>query len=304
MENALHLAFQPHSRLTLVYTRDGFDAGSSTKEAFGMLSGFPLDGYLKAGRLRTPFGLRTDDHTVATRNGFLDFFAPLAQFSGAGDYVVPGFLPYDPRQPDMGVEAGAGYGPILARLAVTNGNTHPLRFGPDVRNQAITAKLIYTASGYQGGISLYDDFHPEYDFSVFPAQLLGVRATRWGAYGLAHGWNLAFHYEVAAGTDAYGAAKLNSLAWYGELDWRVTQGINLRARADRMELARGAGTALDLGRLNTHTRYALEGEFDPVPFAQIRWTLRYVDHAAERLPGLGVGVEDERQAYLQFHFSY
>ena len=32
MENAFHLTFQPHSKLTLVYTRDGFDAGSQGRQ--------------------------------------------------------------------------------------------------------------------------------------------------------------------------------------------------------------------------------------------------------------------------------
>jgi hypothetical protein len=34
-----------------------------------------------------------------------------------------------------------------------------------------------------------------------------------------------------------------------------------------------------------------------VPFAELRWTLRYIDHQDPLL-------DDERQAYLQMHFSY
>jgi hypothetical protein len=49
MENAFYLTFQPHAMLTLVYARDGFNEGSSTKDAFGMISGLPVNGYLKAG---------------------------------------------------------------------------------------------------------------------------------------------------------------------------------------------------------------------------------------------------------------
>src|SRR5689334_15015503 len=43
MESSVHMAFQPHQRLALVYSRDGFDEGSTTKEAFGKISGFPMD---------------------------------------------------------------------------------------------------------------------------------------------------------------------------------------------------------------------------------------------------------------------
>src|SRR5258705_13926590 len=78
MESALHIVFQPHPRLTLVYTNDAFSATQSFTlarpgEAFGLIGGFPFDGYLRAGRFRVPFGLRMDDHTVATRAGYLDF---------------------------------------------------------------------------------------------------------------------------------------------------------------------------------------------------------------------------------------
>ena len=73
------MAFQPHPRLTLVYTQDGFETGARvTREAWAMI-GLTPDYYLRAGVFRSPFGLRMDDHTVATRNGFTDF-QPLGAF--------------------------------------------------------------------------------------------------------------------------------------------------------------------------------------------------------------------------------
>ena len=53
MENAFHLTFQPHPKLTLVYTRDGFDNASTSKDAFGMIT-LPGNGYLKAGPINQP----------------------------------------------------------------------------------------------------------------------------------------------------------------------------------------------------------------------------------------------------------
>ena len=70
MENALHVAFQPHSRLTFLYSTP---QGQSGGDALGIIGGFPWGGYIKGGSFRVPFGLRMDDHTVATRNSFLDF---------------------------------------------------------------------------------------------------------------------------------------------------------------------------------------------------------------------------------------
>ena len=66
----------------------------------------PFDGYIKIGAFRNPFGLRMDDHTVATRQGFLDFF-PSTVPSGLANLVQTTFLPFDPRSTDEGIEVGA-----------------------------------------------------------------------------------------------------------------------------------------------------------------------------------------------------
>src|SRR5262245_28393851 len=195
MENAFHLTSQPPSKLTLVYTRDGFDAGSTTRDAFGMIGGGPWNGYFKAGRFRTPFGLRMDDHTVATRNSFLDFY------SGRS------FLPYDPRNPDMGLEIGAQGSRWFGRAAFTDGANHPL--APEGRAQAKTLKLGYQTSWHQGAVSIYDDFRGG-SAGGGPA---GLRATRWGYYGLFHVGRIDALGELDAGTDeAVTGDKTNLLA--------------------------------------------------------------------------------------------
>ncbi len=274
MENAFHLTIQPHPKLTLVYTRDGFDAGSTTRDAFGMINGGPWDGYLKAGRFRIPFGLRMDDHTVATRNSFLDFY------SGRS------FLPYDPRTPDMGVEVGLERGGFFGRGAFTDGASHP--FAPQGRAQAKTVKLGYHNSWYQGGLSIYDDFRG--------GNSAVRRATRWGYYGLTRFGPLEVLGEVAAGTDeASTGERTNLLAGFGELDYAPQRWINFRARFDHLELNRASDAAVR--DLNTFKRYAIEGEVVPVPFAELRWTVRRIDPEDSSLP-------NETQEYLQFHFSY
>jgi len=280
MENAIHLAFQPHSMLTLVYTLDGFATGPDnvvrSKEAFGMIGGLPSNGYVKAGRMRIPFGLRMDDHTVATRNGFADF--------GTGGP----FLPYDPRKPDMGVEIGAERGGWHGRAAFTNGQSSVL--SGNAYAEAKTVKLGYHSARFQAGASLYDDFQKS---GATPL----VRFTRWSGYGLTHYGPFALLGEIAAGTDedlAFGGSR-NLLAGFVELDWAARREVNVRARYDRVVLDRGADQATR--DASTFHRYALEGEWVPVPFAELRGTLRYLD---PRDPN----GDDERQAYLQFHFSY
>ena len=279
MENALHLTFQPHKMLTMVYTRDGFDGGSKSQDAFGMISGGPWGSYLKAGRFRVPFGLRMDDHTVATRNGFLDF--------AAGGSPDARYLPYDPRTPDMGVEVGGERGGFFGRAAFTNGQSHPLTFGSAARAQAKAAKLGYATSWYQSGISIYDDFR-DAPFVFGP-----IRATRWGYYGMTHVGPVAALIEIGAGTDRFqGGSKNNLDAGFVELDYAPARWANLRARYDRLNLGLYPPATEDV----IYRRYALEGEWVPVPFAELRATVRRIEPEE--------GSADETQAYLQFHFSY
>src|SRR5262245_8969916 len=276
MENAFHLTSQPPSKLTLVYTRDGFDAGSTTRDAFGMISGGPWNSYLKAGRFRTPFGLRMDDHTVATRNSFLDFQSGQT------------FLPYDPRFPDEGLEVGVDRGGFFGRAAFTDGASSV--FSPKGRAQAKTAKVGWHNSVYQGAVSFYDDFRTD---SFVP------RATRWGYYQLTRLGPVDFIGEIGAGTDetaptGFPPFKNNLIAGYGELDYAPTRALNFRVRYDHIELnSSDDWTAWAVGAAD---RYALEGEIVPVPFAELRWTIRHI------IPKYT--VPDETQEYLQFHFSY
>ncbi len=296
MESSLHFTFQPHPRLTLVYSRDGFNEGSSSKEAFGMI-GLPAGMYLKAGQFRVPFGLRMDDHTVATRNSFLDF--------QSGER----FLPYDPRKMDRGVEVGGDRGSMFARAAFTNGATDPFR-SPNNIAHATTAKFGYNTSRYQGGFSAYDEFHRKDDILGGPTPV-GERSTRWGYYGLAHAGRFAFIAEAAAGTDRTQTlnldsglgeiTELNRLAYFVEANYAPKREYNMRARYDYLDVAHGSPAAV--AEQFQYRRYSLEGEYTPVPFAELRWTLRLIDPVAEKDLS-DAEIKNEKQAYLQLHFSY
>jgi hypothetical protein len=281
MENGIHLAFQPHPRLTAVYTFDAFATGPTStvrsKEAFAMIGGFPWDGYIKGGRFRVPFGLRMDDHTVATRAGF-ESNVPAAFGS---------FLPYDPRYPDMGVEFGMSHGGLFGRVSLTNGEAAPLADG---HAEAKAAKIGYNMHYYQGGISFYDDIVKTGTDPI-------ARHTRWGYYGMTHYKTLAFVGEVAAGTDddKIAITKTNRFAAFGEADYAPWRWANFRARLDRLELNRDPDPLIR--QFNTLNRYSIEGEFVPVPFAELRWSYRYIDAKDPT-------VADDRQAFLQLHVSY
>jgi hypothetical protein len=280
MESAIHVAFQPHPRLTLVYTNDGLDDGPRvTREAWGMVG--IGDCYLRAGEFRVPFGLRMDDHTVATRNGFLDFQG------GAR------ILPYDPRFGDEGIELGGTHGLHYGRIAFTNGVSSPIGAG-STHAQAVSAKIGYAGTSFQYGFSGYDEWNEARSFAD------RTRASRWGWYGTAHRAQASLIGEVVAGTDQYASAsfgasdKVNLLGWFVEADYQANRALNVRARYDRMETNRSSNQVIRDDA--SFSRYALEGDIVPIPFAELRWTLRLIDPDQEQ--------DNEKQAYLQLHFSY
>ena len=288
MENAIYATFQPHPKLTLVYNLEqAFGSNYQSRDAFALL-GLGSSHYLKAGQFRVPFGLRMDDHTVATRNSFLDFQTGEA------------FLPFDPRNVDRGVELGGTRGDFFGRASFTNGSSITSN-GPanDRRHpQAFAAKLGYAHAGYQGGLSFYDDWR-------WQNTSTSTRAMRWGYYAMGHLGPLAAIGEIAAGTDAQTAggavARRNSLAGFIEADWAPHRAYNVRVRYDRLELDRGSD---DFARAqNSYNRYAVEGEWVPVPFAELRWTFRVIDPVADD-DGFGTVRESEKQGYLQLHVSY
>ncbi len=294
MENALYVTFQPHPQLTLVYSRDAFNDAVLAQDAFGVISGLPLDGYVKAGRFRTPFGLRMDDHTVATRVGYLNL-------TGG-----PSFLPYDSRFPDMGLEVGGDRSGWFGRAAFTNGASQP--FGSQPFAQTGTAKFGWNGHGVQVAGSFYDDYEKT---GAFPFR----RASRWGTYALAHAGPLQFIGEIGAGTDRYArhdsrGHAVNLAAAFGEVDWTPNRSVNVRLRADRLQLDRDEtlverpdGSRASRRALSTFDRYAIESEFLPVPFGEIRCVYRVIAPVAGT-DAFGGEQKHERQGYVQFHFSY
>ncbi len=286
MESGIHLTFQPTSRLTMSYSNvTGPNGVASTRDAWGMIGLGPH--YLRAGQFRVPFGLRMDDHTVATRNAFLDYL------NGKR------FLPYDPHTSDRGVEFGASHGNFFGRTSWTNGTSALSANPPSLGRhpQAIAAKFGYAMPRWQGGASFYDEWHQTAG--------QGVRASRWGYYGMTHAGDFALLGEVAAGTDrnenSGNPVVKNSLACWVEADWSPHRQYNLRARFDHIELDRVQDKAARFA--NTFNRYALEGEYQPLPFAEIRWTLRLIDPRLAK-DEYGTEIKNEKQGYVQFHFTY
>jgi len=277
MESAVHLSFQPHERLSANVTVNGFDGGASVSDAYGLLRVGPWDAYLKLGRFRNAFGLRMDDHTVATRNGFLDFSG------GTPGFGDPTYLPYDPRRSDQGIEVGVAPGRFFGRASLTNGASSPF-FG-STRAQDKAIELGARAGPWQGAVSLWDDYSS--DLFAFAYR----RATRWSTYGMLGFAPFAVLGEIGAGTDELPAGeRRNVLAGFLEANYSPAPPYNVRVRYDEARTDRALPHT-------GHRRWALEGEWAPVPFAELRLVYRAIAHESPSL-------SDERQLYLQGHFTY
>ncbi len=88
------------NRLSLYIDETVTPEAASSREAFVLVEGLPLDGYVKAGRFMLPFGLRIPDDRAFIR----------------------GETGFNYANADLGVEFGIAPGPFALTVAVTNGS--------------------------------------------------------------------------------------------------------------------------------------------------------------------------------------
>ncbi len=266
MQGALYVTFSPHQQLVVTYNRDLRE----TRDAWLMLRDLPLGGYVKAGQIRVPFGLRQDDHTSSMRAGFRE--------SLAGSFGTSGFLPYDPRSVEGGLEVGAS--PLASSSlsivgAISNG-------GPAFANkaQALTGKAYVNESSFMAGVSVYDNWR----------STSGQRDTRYAANGgVRVGEQLAFLGEVGQGKSTHPSfGEERPRGFYVEGDYRLNRAVLFRAKYDYIDLNHNVeGEASE--------RYTAETDLTIVPFMDIKLSLRRV--VPEDAP-------DENQALVQWHAYY
>ena len=264
MEGAFYAVFAPHPNLTISYNHDL----RQTRDAYGMIHDLPGGLYIKAGQIRVPFGLKIDDHTGAMRAGFRDAIV--------GSYGTSGFLPYDPRDVEGGVEVGftpaTGF---LASAALTNG-------GPAFANQAqsVAGKVSYFSSRWIGGLSGYHNY-------VSTSGRWDRRGSLYAGVNVMEKLQLLAEGGLGESEDPAGV-RTDQRAVYGEADYRVARAWLVRGKYDFVDLDhRVAGRAQE--------RYTLETDYTPVPFADLKLSLRRI--VPEDAP-------DQNQILLQWHFYY
>jgi hypothetical protein len=266
MQGALYVAFAPLPNLTAQYNRDL----RAARDAWVMVHDLPAGMYVRAGQFRVPFGLRMDDHTGAMRAGFRD--------AVAGSFGTSGFLPYDPRGVEGGIEVGISpltVANVTLSASLTNGGE---AFAQEA--QAVAAKLTLVEGRYIGNLSGYHNYRSTTGARTW-------RASYAGGYGVLPG--LAFLAEGGVGEneDAAGAIE-RTRGFFVEADWRVNRTVLVRGKYDYVDLeVDQAGRAQE--------RFTAEGDFTFLPFLDLKLSYRRI--VPEDAP-------DEHQGLLQWHFYY
>lgn len=268
MQGALYVVFQPDERITILMNRDyGEFSGDKVRDLYGMVKDESESLYLKAGRFRTAFGLRQEDHTAGTRSGFL-------QTTAGG---TSGLLPFDPRNPMTGLELGYTTPTHVAAVQLTNGGA-PF----SNRAQTVSGQIAgYSPWGF-AGLSGFDSYQTSSK----------RRYSRWGVHGGMPVPGLpavVVFGEVGGGTDDLAnGEKHNLLAGAAQLDYRVMRGFVLRGRYDYSDVHRSEPG-------NASERFQFDVVLVPVPFSE--FTAGYRRVVPER-------TSDDDQVLLMWHFNY
>ena len=244
MQGNLRVAITPHEHLAvigshgIVIDAPGFPTPYVARELYGMIRELPHGAFVKIGRFRIPFGLRQDDHTSFTR--------------------VPEFLSYDSQKEDAGISAGSVGKHGWLEFSFTNGNNPAF----SERAQAVAGKIAWAWIPLQGGVSGYHQY----------SELAAEKFDRWSLYLTKTLSRITLLGEYAGGTDAAVGDKVNKLAAFGELDYRVSRGVNLRGKFDYLDPDRGAGG--DIWR-----RYVGEIDMVPMPFTEFKVSYRHYNNS-------------------------
>jgi len=240
-------------RLSLYVDQRLAPGDSTNQEAFGI---FWFDEarryYVKAGRMYLPFGLRLEDDTAFIRQ-------------------VPGI---SMQTPDTGLEFGLESGPWNAQLAVSNGSAG----GPEINSgKRFSLRGEYLRSAWRLGASA--NFNDAGDTERLATGLFG--ALRTGPVT----WLAEIDYVEDTNLPGGDLER-----WVGllEANWRLRQGHNLKATAERSEPDSDVDD-------DEQDRYSLLYEYSPVQYLQLRGGARATEVAS------GALVPDSRLLFLELH---
>ncbi|MBI3186223.1 MAG: hypothetical protein HYZ28_29140 [Myxococcales bacterium] len=176
---------------------------AASREAFLLVEGLPARGYLKAGRILLPYGLRLADDTAFIRD-------------------VTGF---NYGNQDLGLELGAEPGPTFLAVAVSNGTQGGL--DNNLSKQLTASAGLVGRLGRVGASFSYADGSTEQR---------KVSRRVWGAFATATVGRFTILAEADHVLDRQSPSEepesREQWAFYGELDVLIRRGLNLRVGYD------------------------------------------------------------------------
>lgn len=192
-------------RLSLYVDETVAPEGASNREAFVLLHGLPLQGYVKAGRFLLPYGLRIQDDTA--------FMRQQTGFTYANQ--------------DLGVEIGIAPHPFTASVSISNGSLG----GPDTNlAKQVTGQMGLVApwGRLSASVAYNDTSVPDFPFETLTSGLHGgLRLGRLGLLG-------SVDWIRGIGKPS----TYDQFALFSEADFEAWQGVHLRSRFEAFDPSR------------------------------------------------------------------
>ena len=237
MQGDLYLNFRITKKVAL-YLKKGLYSGF---EAFGILHVLPLKGHVKVGKFVPNYGLKMDDHTTFIR-------------------TWTGFSPATGRPEITGVEAAVSPGPLQVTGGVFNATD---AFGGGDSRKAVLGRA-------EGLFALGKNLSLGVGANVFRREMQnGGTQTLLGSFGSFSAGDLTFLGEVDLIRSSVGSKTVSGVAGFGEVDYAVTPGLDLKAMYDFYDPDR------DL-KSGSVSRYSVGFEFFPLSGVEVRPLYRII----------------------------
>ena len=237
MQGDLYLSFRISKKVGL-YLKKGLYSGF---EVFGSLQVLPSNGHIKVGKFVPNYGMRMDDHTSFVR-------------------TYTGFSPATGRPELTGVEAAIAPGAFRIAAGVFNASD---AFGGGDSRKAFLGRA-------EGLFPLGEDVTLGVGANVYRRELeAGGKQTLAGSFGSFSAGDLTVVGEVDMIRSAVAAKTVTAVAGFGEVDYAVTPGVDLKFMYDFYDPDR------DL-KSGSVSRYSVGFEFFPVSGVEVRPLYRII----------------------------
>lgn len=285
MQGSIYFALSPVRQMTLYYNLDLAAGAVKQRDWYGLVHDLgSMRGYVKAGMIRSPYGLRLEDHT------------PFVRGREDGPSGERGIMDLDPRFTYPGVEVGIAPEGGFVHLAYQDENG---TFSPNFQGGKLSAKSYSGKAGILRGPLMLGvtartngrgDNNPD------------TRATRYGAFAQFGCKSFVLTAEGDAGTDEVNAVpgsdeKVQAAYLAGE--YYAGRAWTLRAEVNYMDHHLDH---TDAGK-EVSRRYGLGAELNPLPFLRLAANYRYVANSTAEVEGHAI-VRDENWMIFYAVFSF